>query len=390
MNISEAKKNYCSCIYCLSFPNGLSYVGKTKNLSNRMSLYERYGGSSNVNSAIDEFGLDNVDVSILAEVKCRNSVDLELCLSILEIKYIRELGTIHPNGYNVSFGGEVLSIPVEHLTTDSALIEAHSSSSKPVLLYDLDGVFVREYPSISRCAYDNGVEDDVIRNLVGKRHPFSNKWYLRFKRYDYIPKKIDVPSYEVRERVRYKTITETRVVEKELTKFRYSKALKYDMNGDFCGEFDSKSAACRTFIKNSHCGWGEYKNGYILFKKVSDDYPKKIEPSVVLSKKQLQEYYVPAEDLEDLPNNNLIDEETGSFCKKQKLCVDGKYTNIKHKFDVNQLTLGGDIIATFDSIRDASVATGIAYSQIYNCLKGRTKQAAGYKWAIADDGIGSF
>lgn len=385
MNISEAKKNYCSCIYCLSFPNGLSYVGKTKELSSRMSLYERYGGSSNVNSAIEEFGLDSIDVSILTEVKCRNSVDLELCLSILEVKYIRELNTVYPNGYNVSLGGELLGIPIEHLTTDSAIIGAHSSSSKPVLLYDLDGNFICEYPSISRCAYDNGVDEEVIRNLVGKRHPISNKWYLRFKRYDYIPQKIDAPVYEVRERVRYKTVTETRVVERELTKFRYSKALKYDMNGDFCGEFDSKSAACKTFLKNSHCGWGEYRNGYILFKKVSDDYPKKIEDYTVLSKKQLKDYYVPANELDDIPvNHSAIISFNNSVETKQSLCVDGKYTNIKHRFSVTQLTLGGDVVATYDSIRDASIATGIAYSQIYNCLKGRTKKAAGYKW-VADN-----
>ena len=387
MNISEAKKNHCSCIYCLSFPNGLQYVGKTKDLSKRMSLYERFGGSSNVNSAIEEFGLDSVDVGILTEVKCRNSVDLELCLSILEIKYIRELNTVYPNGYNVSFGGEVLGIPIEHLTTDSSIIESRSSSSKPVLLYDLDGNFVSEYPSISRCAYDNGVDDEVIRNFLGKRQPFSNKWYLRLRRYDYIPQKIDVPIYEVRERVRYKTITETRVVEKELTKFRYSKALKYDMNGDFCGEFDSKSAACKTFLKNSNCGWGEYRNGYILFKKVSDDYPKKIEDHTVLSKKQLKDHYIPANELDDIPvNNSLINLFNDSTEIKQALCVDGKYTNIKHRFSVTQLTLGGDVVSTYDSIRDASIATGIAYSQIYNCLKGRTKKAAGYKW-VADNEV---
>ena len=33
MNLEEAKKCNCPCVYCLEFPNGMKYVGKSKNLS---------------------------------------------------------------------------------------------------------------------------------------------------------------------------------------------------------------------------------------------------------------------------------------------------------------------------------------------------------------------
>jgi hypothetical protein len=152
------------------------------------------------------------------------------------------------------------------------------------------------------------------------------------------------------------------------------------MNGQFCGEYPSKSAAKRTFTKKSVVDWGVYVNGYILFKKVSDDYPKQIEDYTILSKKQLLDYYVPADELLDLE----LSEEYQKQASK-RLCVNGKYTNIKHQFKVHQCGLDGRVIATFDSIRDASHETGIAYSMIYNCLKGVTKRASGYKWKKSEE-----
>lgn len=104
MEFIEAKRKSDACIYCLTFPNGKCYIGKTKDLGSRMGLYKRFNGDNNkyLQGQIDEFGLDAIDVSILTSVKCKNDVDLDICLSLLEIKYIRELGTLYPDGLNVS------------------------------------------------------------------------------------------------------------------------------------------------------------------------------------------------------------------------------------------------------------------------------------------------
>lgn len=177
-----------------------------------MGLYASFGGSNMVNEAIRFFGIDSVDVIILCEIKCSDSVDLDLCLSLLWIKYIRDLGTIVPNGYNVSLGGEELGIPIGYLPTDTDYVKAYSSCNKDIL--------------------------DLFISKDNNKHP---------------------------------------------------------------------------------------------------------------------------------------------------LCVNGKYTNIKHKFRVGQYRLNGDLVNTFASIRDAAHETGIAYSQIYNCLKGNTTKAAGYKWKKIDE-----
>ena len=367
----------------MEFSNGKKYVGKTKDLGKRLSLYESFTdvGNRMLSGTISEFGLGSIDVSVLSEVSCCSNVDLELCLSILEIKYIRELGTTDADkGYNVSFGGEVFGIPIEYLTTDEDAIKSYTTGCKPVLLYDENGDFVKEYPSIAMCAYDNGWDEDSVRNAVGRSSLFYGRYFVRFKRYDYVPLKIELPKgYEVRERVKYKTRIEEVVVTRERERYVFVSALKYDMNGDFCGEYASKSEALRTFTRACGVAWGKYYGGYILFKKKGDDYPQKIEPHSVLSKKITKDYYVPADELEDIPSFEGVSSEKKDVSHR---CVNGKYTNIKHKFKVYQYTLGGEFVAEHDSIRDASHDTGISYAQLYNCLKGATKKAAGFLWSM--------
>lgn len=382
MKIDEAKKQRgVSCIYGLVFPNGKRYVGKTKDLSSRMGLYTRFGGSNCVQAAIDEFGWDAIDIEVLSKVEVDDQVDLELCLSILEIKYIRELRTSESEfGYNISLGGEVLGIPINYLVTDSSAIKSMSNQSKPVLVYDLRGDFVSEYDSLSKCAYHYGINENTLRDAIGSSKPCKDKWYFRWKRYDYAPEKIEVNFVEERERVRYKNVVKEIIVEKEREVHTYTPALRYDMNGEFCGEYKSKRDACMSFM-NRTCDWGVYTRGYILFKKVSEEYPLQIEPYHVLNKKQLKEYYVPAS---ELPDKEVFSPlytamaDNGNVAKP--LCVDGKYTNIKHTFTVLQCKLNGEVVAEFPSLRDAARETGVAYSQIYACIKGTTKKAAGYIW----------
>ena len=379
MEFIEAKRKNVSCVYCLTFPNGMRYIGKAKDLSKRIDLYLKFSECNNkhLQGLIDEFGLDAIDVSILTQVSCKKDVDLDICLSLLEIKYIREMDTLYPSGLNVSLGGEVLGIPIEYITTDAEIIKSRQNGEKSILVYDLEGKFVEEHSSIARFSYDKGVDEDSVRGWIGKMKPYKDKWYLRFKRYDYAPLRIEVPIYEVKERVKYRDVIEERIVERKRVKYRFIPALKYDMNGRFCGEYPSKVEACRSFLKNSTCNWAEYRGGYILFKKVGEDYPKEIEPYYVLQKKILKDYYVPADELAD---KDLLDSFTDIGKTTHPLCINGKYTNIKHQFRVGQYSLTGELISTFDSIRDASHETGIAYSQIYACVKGTCKKSAGYKW----------
>ena len=406
MRIEEAKKKHCACVYCLEFPNGKKYVGKTKDLGARIGLYERFGGSSEVSAAINEFGLGSVDVVILREVICDDVIDLELCLSILEVKYIRDWCTLVPNGLNVSLGGECLGIPVECITTDADVIKRYNDGSKVVLCYDLNGDFVKEYESIAKMSYDLGIDEGLVRGCLDSKKMFGDRWYLRVKRYDYAPKHIelDLPKSKERviyndvivERVKYKDIIVRREVEKVVERKVTKKChiLKYDMDGVFRGEYDNFNDACKSFLcSSSGMTCGVYRKGYILFKKEGDDYPKQIEPYHVLNKKVLGSYYRPAGELEDKsPDVRVKKASSGKVGRPKKegseskdrvrLNVDGRYTNINNDFKIAQYTLDGELVSIHNSIRDASADTGINYANIWACVMGRTRKARGFYWEM--------
>lgn len=50
-----------------------------------------------------------------------------------------------------------------------------------------------------------------------------------------------------------------------------------------------------------------------------------------------------------------------------------------------QLDTNGNILASFDSAREASKATGICYKRISAAITGRQKTAGGYKWKVDED-----
>lgn len=355
----------------------MKYVGKTSNLGGRMRIYLRNiedGDGGKVCDAIREYGFDGVNFSILASISGLGKDDLELALGILEIKYIREMDCVWPKGYNVSLGGEVLRIPPECITTDADAIKAFKVGSKSVLVYDLNGDFLQEFDSLSRMDYELGLCEADYSKFLDKKKPIADKYYLRSKKYNVIPRKIEVIPWVVKERIKYNTTVEERTIVKE-KEMHMAPALAYDVNGDFVGEYKSRAEACRLLTGAHKMQWGQYCKGYILYKKASDDYPKKIESYLEVRGKALGEEYKPVCELGDLPTPIYVPPVRRAR-KKSRVNLD---------YAINQFKLNGDFVATYDSIRDASQVTGIPYCQIYNCVKGTTRTCQGFLWQKAED-----
>lgn len=377
MKFEEAKKKSCACIYRITSPEGKSYVGQTKNLGDRIGLYYRFYDSNHrglLYDTIKKFGFENLDISILTEVKCANTSDLELSLSILEIKYIRELGTLSPNGYNSSVGGEILGIPYDCIYTDLDVNRAYNGN-KPILLYDTQGDFLKEYSSICRCAYDLGMKDVEVGKYLNKKSALCGKYIVREKKYNYVPQQICVSDIKVKERIKYKNVIVPKYIEKEVNVGHPCKALLYDENGDFRGEFDSKIKALRSFTNAHAVPFGAYYGGYVIYKKVSDDFPKKIEPYVEAKDYILGDEYKP------LSECRKVEESVKAKAKKNyyKRKGWGKHENLINDFSIRQYNDDG-FEAIYPSIRDASEATGIPYSNIWACVFGRTRKSRGYYW----------
>lgn len=372
MKFEEAKKLKCACVYKLTYPDGKCYIGQTKCLGNRVRLYEsqlsrNFGSDSKNMSALAEFGIENVDISIVSVFDIADSSDLLLCLSILEIKYIREFDTLYPNGYNSGIGGEILGIPTEDIQTNGA--------SCQVLVYDKDGVFQKSYHSKGRCCYDMGLLENELSRFLDKAKIYKGKYIFKTGKYGYIPERIEPVGYKVVNRTRTIVHNEVvkHVVEKEYVTHVVPHALKYDMQGNFCGEYESKRRAALSFSRNHNIPYGKYVNGYVLYKKVSDDYPIKIEPYEDTIGKVLGDTYKPMSECENKPVKESI---------KNKKEIRAYFPN---DFKIEQYDLNGVFIAQYDGIRSASNSTGVRYSCIWQNIKGITKRGGGYIWKKLDD-----
>lgn len=93
-------------IYKLTFPDNKCYIGQSNNLKRRLSSYKHLKCQKQpaVYNALKQFGWDNVKVEIIEQFDVKE--DLTDTLNALEIKYIKECNSLHPNGYNLTSGGD--------------------------------------------------------------------------------------------------------------------------------------------------------------------------------------------------------------------------------------------------------------------------------------------
>lgn len=367
MDIIEAKKKSCSCIYRINFPNGKVYIGKTKDLGSRIKLYERNVSigdkSSKVIDAIKEFGFDSLTIDILSEPKNISKDDLEVVLSILEIKHIRSNNSIFPNGYNISIGGEILGIPIDCITTD-AVNSCYSGGNKHVLVYDLEGNFVAEFDSIEKCAYHFGVDSSVVSsNLDRRRELFYDKYMLRQKRYGKIPEKILPFKKEVIEKKVINTIYEDRIIYRDkLVSCPKNTILKYNSDGVFCGEYDTLTDAAIS-IGRRNVSKGILTAGYIFFEHDGGEIQQNIGK---IEKRNVR-----------LPRySDFLNGDKGDVLNYDSR----RWSSLINDFKIAQYSRDGILLNVYNSINEASYSTGIRYSSIWSCVFGRTKIGGGYIW----------
>jgi len=382
MNLEEAKSNRVSCIYRIAFPDGKYYVGRTKSLRERVRLYERKisdeTDSSRVMTALREFGIENVSWDILSCVSVRDADDLSLCLSILEIKYIREQGCIYPNGYNTSIGGELLGIPADVIETKFG-VDATGYAGKPLLVYDKDGNFVNEYPSVAKCAYALGVPESHISNAVDKIALVRSTYMVREKKYGDVPQKI----LPFAPQVVKKTVVEKEVeVEKVFVKKELDKAsIMYDEYGEYVGIFESTYQVRKYIGIDCRFPFGREYHGYYLFHYNGGEIKKSL--GVFTSKMLTTTMYDDilalgdAENIGDMISLKVVEEEKEEVVQKEY--------HRKIMRQVNKYTLDGDYIETYDSISDAAAANDVFDSGIRACCNRKTRRCGDFIYRFADD-----
>ena len=385
MNLEEVKKVSASCVYRITFPDGKFYVGQTINLRDRVGLYERRllldSGSSRVMSALCEFGIANVEWDILCSVEGLSGDDLKLCLSALEIKYIRDCGCLYPKGYNTSVGGEVLGIPADVLRTSFG-VDASGYGGKLVLVYDANGRFVKEYSSLSRCAYGLGVSEQDVRLSLGKRGALLKDTYmLREKKYAEIPRKIIPfrPEVVKKTRVEYDVVVEKKYIKKDCL----HAAIMYDANGEYVGLFDS-SAHSKKYLglrPDWKIPYGREFRGYYLLHYNGGEIRKSL--GAFTSKVLTTLMYDDVLALGDAGNiGDLISFKIPDVPKDESITV--KKVKKSERL-VSKYTLDGEYLESYDGISSAANANNVPEGGIRACCDRRTKTSGGFIFRYSDD-----
>jgi hypothetical protein len=156
--------------------NGKSYVGQTihalyKRLNTHFSKYSR---CARLKSAITKYGRKNFEISILSTVHSNSQDDFFMRLNSGEKYWISCLETLHPNGYNLTDGGDRASMCEESRRNS---IEHHK---RPVLCIETG----QSWPSVFDCANHFDVKPKQIsRVLKGQRKRL--KWAFTLV---YLPK----------------------------------------------------------------------------------------------------------------------------------------------------------------------------------------------------------
>ena len=389
MVLDEVKKMRVSCIYRITFPDGKCYVGKTNNLRERVRLYERklvdLSDNSRVMSALREFGIGNVSWDILSCVDVRDADDLQLCLSILEIKYIRDNDCIYPKGYNTSIGGELLCIPSDVIETRFG-VKSGDFASKSVLVYDIDGNFVAEYPSVNRCAYELGVGEDCVNSVIGKVKLLKNTYMLRAKRYGDIPKKIlpYKPDVVIKRKTEYDVVKEKVYVQKDVK----NAAIMYDKNGNYVGLFDNVRKS-RQYLKmeDTKLPFGREYRGMYLFHYNGGEIKKSL--GAFSSKNLTTMFYddvLAFGDVDDIGERiSLKLEEKEVKPKKEKVAK--PVVVRKKKPRIVKYTLDGNYVTTYDTTVDAAADNNVYPSAVLACAKKKVRRCGSYIYRFEGDDL---
>ena len=381
MNLEEVKGKHIACVYRITFPDGKYYVGQTKDLCGRVRLYERnlsdVARNERVLCALREFGIESVSWDILSCVSVRDSDDLSLCLGILEIKYIREHDCIYPRGYNTSIGGELLGIPIDVIETKFG-VDATGYAGKPILVYDIDGNFVEEYPSVSRCAYELGVPVASVINALDNIALVRNTYMVREKRYGEVPDKIIPFKPEV---VTKKVVEKDVHVEKVFVKRELDRAsIMYDVYGEYVGLFDTPYQARKYMGIDFRFPYGREFHGYYMFHYNGGEIKKSL--GVFTSKTLTTSMYDDIIALGDVEN---IGDMISLKVVEEKDNEPQKPIRKKVTRQVNKYTLDGDFIETYDSISDAASANDTFEGCVRSCCNRKTRTSGGFIYRFADD-----
>lgn len=272
--------------------------------------------------AIDKYGWENFSHELLAIDVSKE----EACK--FEQKYIEKYKTTNPKfGYNLSLGGEAGAFGVYN-----------RGASRPVYQYDLQGNYIKEWPSMDEVERQLGIlSSNVQACTVGKTKSSGGYQWSRQK-YE----KMGVVDESLMQKLKH---------DKSIKIYKYSME-----DGSFVGRFCSMWEASDSIDTSG--------------KKISG---VRVHILDCLEKRQFSAYGY------------------RWFYEYQGETVSIKQISPKCK-RVHQYSLNGEYITSYNSSIEAAAAVNGSYTKIGACCRGARKSSAGYMWSfdLIEDGIEQY
>jgi hypothetical protein len=205
---------------------------------------------------------------------------------------------------------------------------------KAVLQFDLEGKFIKEYPSVREASREIGINEGNISTCILGKIKSCGGFQWKYKgdpRFDNGVKDIEPAAYPDYHKV--------------------EPVLQFDMEGKFIKKFESAAQAAREFNVTIFSIYGCLRGKSNTCAGFQWRYQR-----------DLGENQGGAPSIE--PNKNKI---------------------MKRYTSIFQFSLQGDFIREYPSVRGASKKLGIIYSNINACLCGTIKTAGGFQWRSGDD-----
>lgn len=385
-------------VYKHTSPSNKVYIGITKQKPElRWCNGNGYKYNIHFFRAIQKYGWDNFEHEIVCD--CLTKDEAEQC----EIDLIKEYNSTDKNfGYNIDLGGNLkppMSDETKRKLSEANLGKKASEETRRKMSASLKGrVITKEHAQ------------KISKALAGKKHPercgenhhMYGKHHTDETKRKISESKTGKPGHPMSEELKEKLI--------EI----WSKPIwQYSLDGDFIKEWESATKAGKVLEINSNdissCCAGRIKtSGGFIWKYKGDELknedlwkhmyqPYQCRPIVQYSLKG--EFICRYDSIIEAERNNESFK-SSNIC----LCCSGEtktaYGYIwlyegdelvlsdhvnKAKRQVIKLSLDEKFIEAYDSITEASKATGVDGGSITKCCRNQLKKAGGYIWRYADE-----
>lgn len=158
---------YKGIIYKYTSPSGKVYIGQTRDERNRrlrwFRMTSQYYAGGKLEAARIKYGPENFDYEVLLRIEADSEEELTQILNQKEVEYISKYNSVN-QGYNIDIGGNTQSF-----------------HNIPILQYDLEGNFVREWPSSKDVEINTGIKAcNICLVLKGSRYQ-TGGYIFRYK-----------------------------------------------------------------------------------------------------------------------------------------------------------------------------------------------------------------